>query len=121
MSGILIKGRTLLMTKQVKILFTDDVMVCKSKQLKKFIEYEKNNFSMPFINGKLSVVIKLIDEERQQLDKIRMIAGAIARELSCRKIKGASIDGESLSKAFIKFERDSVITSFVEGWHLGTY
>src|SRR5699024_8406662 len=62
-----------------------------------------------------------LKEQSQSNDKVRMIAGSIARELSKHKVEKASVVGEELEKAFSTLTKEQVITAFVEGWNLGTY
>ncbi|MEC5423067.1 leucyl aminopeptidase family protein [Virgibacillus sp. C22-A2] len=50
-----------------------------------------------------------------------MIAGSIARELCKHKVEQASIDVKVLSEVFNSLEEGSLVTAFVEGWHLGSY
>src|SRR5690625_2512100 len=107
------------MTKQTTILFASDASVSKNEQLKQFVDHGSKDFSTSFIDGELSVVIKTVDEKKQTTDQVRMTAGAIARELSGRKVKEASIDTKELTEAFATLEEENVVTAFAEGWHLG--
>src|SRR5690625_6933744 len=59
--------------------------------------------------------------EKQTYDQVRMIAGAVARELSKRKITEATIDGQLLADSFSALDLEAALTAFVEGWNLGTY
>lgn len=109
------------MGKQTLILFEHDEAISKDEQVTEFVKYGSATFATPFIDGKYTVVIKQVEKNKQTLDQVRMIAGDIARELSNRKIKGASIDENALTETFADLEAAKVVTAFVEGWHLGTY
>src|SRR5690625_3867396 len=50
-----------------------------------------------------------------------MLAGAIARELTNKKISAAKVSIKKLQAAFSVLDKRKVIVAFVEGWHLGTY
>lgn len=109
------------MSIQTTILFSNDSRIQENEQVKQFIENGSALFIALFLGGKLVVAIKEIKEEKQTYEKIRMIAGAIARELSGRKVEKAVVHVDVLKKALPKLEESSMVTAFVEGWHLGAY
>src|SRR5690625_1939424 len=109
------------MTNQVTMIFETNEKANKTKQLAEFIQYGSAKFVLPFIDEKLTVVIKDVKESKKTLDEVRMIAGEIARELSKRKINEALINEQELSETFSNLDKGEVVTAFTEGWHLGTY
>ena len=62
-----------------------------------------------------------MSKKKQKLDKVRMIAGSIARELTKREIETAEVDGKELKSAFSELHGDKTVIAFTEGWHLGAY
>src|SRR5699024_4526508 len=109
------------MNNQAKIIFANDARIQANKQWTQYIEHHTNDFCTLFTYGQLFVAVKEIKEQSQSNDKVRMIAGSIARELSKHKVEKASVVGEELEKAFSTLTKEQVITAFVEGWNLGTY
>ncbi len=109
------------MSIQATILFANDLQIQKNAQIKRFIENSSAGFTSLFLGEKLVVVIKEFKEDKQSYEKIRMIAGAIARELSDRKVNQATIQATKLEKSLPNLEAVALITAIVEGWHLGGY
>jgi leucyl aminopeptidase len=103
------------------IIFANDSRVKSNKHIELFIENSSAVFSTLFHEDKLIVVIKETKDEKQTYEQVRMMAGAIARELSKRKVEQAIIDEEVLLNSFSTLTSGSVLTAFVEGWNLGTY
>jgi len=97
------------------------IFKAKDENVKQFVQESSGDFATIFTDDTLQVVIKEVKEERQSLDKVRMIAGAIARELTMRKVRTAKISKAELNHAFFTLDDQKVIVAFVEGWHLGTY
>src|SRR5699024_11785705 len=60
-------------------------------------------------------------ENKQTLEKVREIAGNIARDVKARKIEKIYVNEQTLQKFFTALDRRQVVTAFVEGWHLGAY
>ena len=109
------------MSIQATILFANDLQIQEDAKIKQFIENSSAGFTSLFLGEKLVVVIKEFKEDKQSYEKIRMIAGAIARELSGRKVNQAAIQATKLEKSLPNLEAGALITAFVEGWHLGGY
>ncbi|MFD1037483.1 M17 family metallopeptidase [Virgibacillus byunsanensis] len=109
------------MTNQATILFSNDARMEKDEFIKQYIESSSTAFSTVFIDGELIVGIKEVSENTQTYEKVRMLAGSIARALGGRKVEQASITEKELTKAFYSLTTESVITAFVEGWSLGSY
>lgn len=109
------------MTLQTTILFSSDSRIQTNDRVKQFVEHGSADYTSLFLNEELIIVIKEIKEEKQTYEKIRMIAGAIARELSDRKIEKAVIHEDVLKTAIPKLQISSMITAFIEGWQLGSY
>ncbi|WP_404455025.1 leucyl aminopeptidase family protein [Virgibacillus necropolis] len=109
------------MSNQATILFADDVQIENNESVKQYVDSSSGSFTILLMDGKLLVVVKVIKEEKQSYEKVRMIAGSIARTLSKRQVEQVSIEEELLSNAFNRLVGGAVITAFVEGWNLGTY
>lgn len=108
------------MTK-ANILFTTDALVSENDQIKEFVQNSSAPFSALILEGKFAVIVKSIDEKKQTHEKVRMLAGSIARELGKRKIEQAIIDEHTLTESFATLQAEDVVTAFVEGWYLGSY
>lgn len=106
---------------QATILFTTNLPVSENEQVNQFIKNSTTPFSTLILEDKLVVIVKAINEEKQSYEEIRMTAGAIARELSGRKVEQAIIDEKVLVDSFATLTPGAVVTAFVEGWQLGTY
>src|SRR5690625_5243532 len=108
---------------QANIIFANDSWVINNKQIMQFVKDSAGSFSTLIDEDGLVIVIKEIEEKKLTYDQVRMTAGAIARELSKRKIEKATIDGQLLSDSFstLDSEAGAVLTAFVEGWNLGNY
>ncbi|MEI3607414.1 leucyl aminopeptidase family protein [Pseudogracilibacillus sp. SE30717A] len=104
------------MSKHAKILFTTD-----NKDLQSFIKTSSGEFATLYTDNEIHIMVKEVTEKKQKLDKVRMIAGSIARELTKRKIEQAEINGADLKTAFSKLNENKTIIAFVEGWYLGAY
>ncbi len=106
---------------QATIIFANDSRVTNNKQIEQFVENSSASFSTLIHEDELIVVVKETKDDNQTYDQVRMTAGAVARELSKRKVTKATIDGKVLSNSFATLIPEPVLTAFVEGWHLGTY
>lgn len=103
------------MTKQATIVFSTD---------EKLIEQVHNSshaFSTFYKDDELLVVIKDVNEAEQTYENVRMTAGAIARELGTCKVDQAVLHSVKLATAFGSLDAGELVTSFVEGWELGSY
>ena len=86
-----------------------------------FIENSSGDFSPVFIGGELQFVVKELDEAKQSLEKVRMIAGNLAKDGQKRKIENVYVNEQKLQSFFTALEGHKVVVAFVEGWHLGAY
>ncbi|MEH7391168.1 leucyl aminopeptidase family protein [Bacillus sp. JJ1503] len=109
------------MSLQASILFSNDARIQENGHIKHYVENSKAAFTALFLGEELTVVIKEIEREQQSLEKTRMVAGAIARELGSRQVLKAVIQADSMKEALPGLQLDELITAFVEGWHLGAY
>lgn len=107
------------MIKQAEILFANDSRVTNNTNIKQFIDSSSSSFSTLVLEDALVVILQ--DKKTGKIDDIRMTAGSIARELGKRKVETAIIKAGNLTNGYADFNENSVITAFVEGWHLGTY
>ena len=104
------------MNQEVQIIFK-----AKDKNVDQFVQESSGDFATVIVDGSLQVVVKEVKEEKQSLDKVRMLAGAIARDLTKRKVKKAKVSKAELNHAFFTLDDRKIIVAFVEGWHLGAY
>src|SRR5699024_7457924 len=79
------------------------------------------DFKTCFVDDQTYVVIKDVSNDDQTLEKVRMVAGDISREVSKYAFDKALVDENQLVEAFAKLDQANIITAFVEGWHLGAY
>lgn len=104
------------MNLQAQILFG-----AQQENIRKFVENSSGNFVTIMVDGTIQVIVKELEKDKQTYDKIRMLAGAIARELTNKKISAAKVSIKKLQAVFSVLDKRKVIVAFVEGWHLGTY
>jgi len=109
------------MGKQVAIIFANDEKVQQNENLKHVVHESPKTFQTLFIDGDMYVVVKSVSKSKQTSEKVRMISGDIARELSTYTYERAFVDERALSEAFSHIDMGDCITAFVEGWHLGAY
>ena len=55
------------------------------------------------------------------LEKVRVTAGNIARDLSARKVASTQLSATLTAKWFTELNKKALITAFAEGWELGAY
>lgn len=104
------------MIKHAKILFNPE-----SAEWKDFVKKSSGDFATLFVDKKLHIIVKKVSKKKQKLDKVRMLAGSIARELMKREIETAEVDGKELKTAFSELNGDKTVIAFTEGWYLGSY
>ncbi len=86
-----------------------------------YIEKSSGDFSPIFSDGKLQFVVKEVEESKQTLEKVRTIAGNIARDVKARKIDKIYVHEQKLQRFFTALDVREAVVAFVEGWHLGAY
>lgn len=106
------------MSKQVTVIFEHELT---DEVVKQYVTQQTGGFTEVMNGGKTEVVVKEVKESKQTTEKVRMVAGEIARSLRKQKVDQATIDASSVAKAFSSLKKDDVVTAFVEGWHLGSY
>lgn len=109
------------MSNQVSIIFAQDERVEQNYQLRHVINECSGDFKTCFVDDQTYVVIKDVSNDDQTLEKVRMVAGDISREVSKYAFDKALVDENQLVEAFAKLDQANIITAFVEGWHLGAY
>ena len=114
-------GRHVIVSNEVKIIFTSDALVVKNQTLKQFVEASPHRHCFTLIDGMHFVVIKMYNEADTTLEKVRMIAGSIAREASARKIETAYVEEKALTGGLPNLDPREAVQAFVEGWELGAY
>ncbi len=97
------------------------VFECDHKFSASFVQQSTDDFCPVFNGEALWIVIKEVEEKQQTLEKVRMIAGTISCYLQQQKMKRASLNEQSLTKAFHDLASEELICAFVEGWQLGAY
>ncbi|MDW0116012.1 leucyl aminopeptidase family protein [Sporosarcina thermotolerans] len=108
------------MTNEVKIIFSDDVLVTENSAVKNFVENQKAGHCSLIIKDEQYVIVKT-DDKKKSLEKVRSTAGNISRDLSSQKVEKASVQGTALEAAFSDLNKEEVAVAFVEGWELGSY
>lgn len=109
------------MSNNINIIFQNDSVVTKNLSVKEFVENSPAGHSSVLVDGTHYVVIKDVKKLPVTLDKVRSIAGEIARDLGGRKVAKATVTEAVLTAGFAKLESDALVTAFVEGWNLGAY
>lgn len=104
------------MGREVKIIFK-----ATEKNVQDYVADVAGEFVSVFSDNELYVVVKEVKDKQQTYDKVRMIAGGIARNLKKQKSTKATVDSKDLQQAFSTLEAEQVVTAFVEGWQLGNY
>src|SRR5690625_1393638 len=107
------------MEQYANILFEHEVS--DNKSLKEYVERSSGDMTTIFTDGVLQIVIKEVKEDKQTLEKVRMIAGTISKQLKKLKVSTGNIDEVTLRHAFSLLNKNDLIIAFVEGWHLGAY
>lgn len=112
-----------MLSKEAKIIFENDPLITKNEAMRQFVESSSVTVNpLPFEHeGKLVVVVKVEESEKESYETVRMTAGSISKELRKRSIESVTIHESNLTDEFPALDKGSVVTSFVEGWHLGSY
>src|SRR5699024_481019 len=110
-----------LMTKQAVIISATNEKVTSNQALENYIKSTSGTTVQQLVDGELHVFIKNIDKAKQSTEKVRMIAGSIARDLGKLKIDKATIAEDTLAASFSEIDKNKATIAFVEGWHLGSY
>src|SRR5699024_9479727 len=109
------------MTKQAVIITATNEKVTSNQALENYIKSTSGTTVQQLVDGELHVFIKNIDKAKQSTEKVRMIAGSIARDLGKLKIDKATIAEDTLVASFSEIDKNKAIIAFVEGWNLGSY
>src|SRR5699024_1701197 len=109
------------MTKQAVIIAATNERVTSNQALENYVKSTRGTTVQQLVDGELDVIIKTVDRVNQSTEKIRLIAGSIARDLGKLKMDQATIAEDTLTTSFSKIDKNKATTAFVEGWHLGSY
>ena len=109
------------MSQQAIIISEKDVRLDQASILQELLAGEKKDYSLLPTENALYMVVKEVEEKKQSTEKIRMIAGGIARSLQKYGLTSAKLEQDVLATLFAKIDEAAAITAFVEGWHLGNY
>lgn len=104
------------MSRSAKILFqaTDETM-------RTYVADQSGDYVTIFKDNELYVIVKDVKNKDQSYEKVRMIAGGLARDLQKQKVTKAIVEDQQFRTAFSELDEQRVTTAFVEGWHLGSY
>lgn len=104
------------MSREARVLFqaTDEVM-------KAYVADQSGDYVTIFKDNELNVIVKDVENKDQSYEKVRMIAGSLARDLRKQKVTKAIVEDQQFKTAFAELDEQRVTTAFVEGWHLGSY
>src|SRR5690625_3236080 len=103
------------MSRQAQIIFAKDDLVVSNDHLNHVVKTSKGDFTTGFAENTMKVIIKEVATDKQSAEKVRMIAGGIARELSQLKYDSAEVDEKALAENFSQLETNQLVTVFVEG------
>lgn len=109
------------MVKEAFIIDVRDEKVNADSDLKEYIECSPAQSVLHLADGELIVVLKNVEKAEQSTEKVRMIAGEVARDLGKHNIEKATLNVDVLQNVFSEVEKNKVVTAFVEGWNLGNY
>ncbi len=107
------------MTNKVQIIFQSDAKVTANLAAKTFVENSSGDSCSVLLDGGHVVVVK--EQKSYTTERIRSIAGDIAKDVSQRKVEQAVVSAKDLIDQFKDVDGEDVITAFVEGWALGSY
>src|SRR5699024_4033738 len=113
---LLVKNRRIYMSQKVSVVFGTT-----QAETETFINKSSGGISDVCQDVELQCVVREVQETEQTLEKVRMIAGNISRDVKARKIEKIYVNEQVLQKFFTALDGRQVVTAFVEGWHLGAY
>lgn len=103
------------------ILYEGNNRIQENALVKQYAANAPGDFCTLPVNQAYTVVVKEVKKENKTSEKVRMIAGDIARTLEKMKVETATVSTAALQEIFPDLQTDTVVTAFVEGWHLGQY
>ncbi len=106
---------------KAEILFSNSKTVQHAANIMEYMENGSSRINPVWIDGKFYLVIKPLNKKQQTYEDIRNLAGAIARNLSSRKVDKAYLNVSELSDEVPGLIKGETVRAFVEGWHLGSY
>ncbi|GAB3794499.1 leucyl aminopeptidase family protein [Virgibacillus kimchii] len=109
------------MNQKATILNEGDKLIQEKASVKQYVECAAGDFCTLLIDEAFTVVVKGIKEKDQTGEKVRMLAGDIARTLGKNKVEAATVNATVLQELFPEINIDKAVTAFAEGWHLGQY
>ena len=107
------------MRQNANILFAHELT--ENESWKQYVEQSTGDITTVFADGMLQIVVKEVKEDKRTLNKVRMIAGSISKELKKQKVSKGNVNEEALANAFKPLNKNELIIAFVEGWNLGAY
>lgn len=109
------------MGKHALIVSETNEKITKNADLKDYIDRHSSASVTHVLDGQLSVILKNVDKAKQSTEKVRMVAGTIARQLGKIKVAEIEVDVDVLQNTFTEIDKNQLVTAFVEGWNLGNY
>src|SRR5699024_5681460 len=89
------------MSREAKILFHNT-----DENIREYVANQTGDYVTIFHHNELHVIVKEIKAKEQTYEKVRMIAGNIARDLKRKKIIKALVDDKEFTNAFSQLEED---------------
>ncbi|MBB4826130.1 leucyl aminopeptidase [Sporosarcina luteola] len=105
----------------VTILFENDKRIAEKEARQQYVARQKGAHCSLLIDDEQYVVLKDGKEKDISLEKVRSIAGDIARDLGTQKVEKAFVREETIAEAFGTLDKEKAVIAFVEGWELGSY
>lgn len=93
----------------------------ENENVRHFVEDAQGDFVATMINDAITFVVKEKVKENVTLEKVRMLAGSIARAAAKQKITNVDVSAQQLRETFNDLATDDATIAFIEGWELGTY
>jgi leucyl aminopeptidase len=109
------------MSNEVKVIFESNSAIAENETVKNFVKNSPTGHCSILLNDEHYVVVKNDKKTPVSLEKVRVTAGNIARDMGNRKVETAVAAAEEIAAGFAELEKEDVLTAFVEGWELGAY
>ena len=109
------------MSIEAKVIFGNNPIVSDNATVNQFVANQKAGHCSVLIGETHYIIVKECKEKEMSLEKVRVVAGNIARDVSAQKVETAMVDDIELSNSFSVLDKGAVLTAFTEGWELGAY
>lgn len=109
------------MIKKAAIIYEGSKLIQENHSIKQYTANAPGKFCMLPVNDEFTVVVKEIKGKNKTSEKVRMLAGDVARSLGKNSVEAAVVNIITLQEIFPEVETAALVTAFAEGWDLGQY